>query len=262
VWDKAKDRGASDTLGWSVQGAIQLIHDLKYSIGYARVSSPGNTDPTPLKKALASGYCLTTGSYYGDWGTIMNTGIYSEKSTPSGHCFQLNGYDDNYTFPSGEKGGFHSPNSWAGRGAFWIPYSMVGSLYTVYIQLDPSDIEAMRDYRNTKAAEYANNAMVNGIWNGTNSNDLATESEIRIMLGRAMNVLGARTRQYWATTLSEKILRGKGLLPIWNEKEGKRNVTDSELAIMFTRAVKRDAKIGSLSLTRFQVAGVMGRDFL
>lgn len=35
-----------------------------------------------------------------------------------------------------------------------------------------------------------------------------------------------------------------------------------ELAIMLTRAVKRDASISSLVLTREQVAVVCGRDFL
>lgn len=37
VWAKAKERGASDTLGWSIQGAIQLIKDMKLSAGYVRL---------------------------------------------------------------------------------------------------------------------------------------------------------------------------------------------------------------------------------
>lgn len=262
VWDKAKERGASDTLGWSVQWAIQLIHDLGYSIGYARVSWPGNTDPFLIKRALANGYVPTTGSAYGDWGKIIETGIYSEKSTPSGHCFDLNGFDDNYVFPSGEKWGFHSPNNWDGRGAFWIPYSMIKRLYTTYIQLDPSDIQAMRDYRNIQAKLYAEKSKAKLVWNGSNSDAIATDEEIRIMLSRAIDIMGARSRQYWATMFSDKILRGKWLVTIWNEKDGARNATDVEIATMFTRAVKRDPKASSKMLTRFQVSAVIGRDLL
>ena len=262
VWDKAKERGASDTLGWSVQWAIQLIHDLGYSIGYAKVVWPRNTDPTLIKRAIANKYLPTTGSAYGDWGKIIETGIYSEKSTPSGHCFQLNGYDDNYEFPSGEKWGFHSPNSWANRGAFWIPYSMIGRLYTTYIQLDPSDIGAMRDYRNIQAKLYAEKSKAKLIWNGERGDVIASDEEISIMLSRWLDILGARTRQYWATTCEDRILRGKGLVSVWNERDGKRNATAVEVARIFTRSVKRDPKASSGVLTRWQVACVIGRDIL
>lgn len=76
---------------------------MKYSIGYAKVAGPSNIDPTPIKKALTNEYAVVTGSQYGDWSKIINTGIYSEKSTPSGHVFQLNGYSDTHEFPNGEK---------------------------------------------------------------------------------------------------------------------------------------------------------------
>jgi len=262
VWDKAKERGASDTKWWSIQAAIQLIYDMKYSIWYMRLTSPGNTNPEPIKRALANKYIVTTGTANGDWGKIVQTGIYSEKSTPSGHIWQINWYDDNYTFPSGEKWGFHCPNSWGGKWSFWIPYSMINRLYSTYIQLDPSDVQAMKDLRNIQAKQYSEKSKIKGIWNWDRPGNIATEWEIRVMLGRWLNILGSRSRQYWATTFEDKILRGKGILPIWNEKDWKRNATDNELAIMFTRAVKRDSNISSLSLTRFQVSCIIGRDFL
>jgi hypothetical protein len=86
---------------------------------------------------------------------------------------------------------------------------MIGRLYTTYIQLDPSDIGAMRDYRNIQAKLYAQKAIDKKIVNGERMDEIATDEEIRIMLSRAVDVLGARPRQYWATTFEEKILRGK-----------------------------------------------------
>jgi len=67
------------------------------------VTSPGNIDPTPIKIALANEYAVATGTSNGDWSKILQTGIYSEKSTRSGHIWQINGYSDTYEFPNGEK---------------------------------------------------------------------------------------------------------------------------------------------------------------
>jgi hypothetical protein len=67
LWAKAKLRGASDTVGWYIQSMIQLIYDLGYSTGYLRVSKPYSSDPIPLKRAIASGYGIDTGSAKGDW---------------------------------------------------------------------------------------------------------------------------------------------------------------------------------------------------
>lgn len=39
IWEKAKERGASDTKGWTLQGAIQLLADKKLIVGYARIAS-------------------------------------------------------------------------------------------------------------------------------------------------------------------------------------------------------------------------------
>lgn len=37
VWAEAKKRGASDTQGWYIQSALQLIKDLNLSSGYVKV---------------------------------------------------------------------------------------------------------------------------------------------------------------------------------------------------------------------------------
>ena len=120
----------------------------------------------------------------------------------------------------------------------------------------------MRDYRNIQAKLYAEKAKAKLIWNGERGDAIASDEEISIMLSRGLDILGARTRQYWATTCEDKILRGKGLVSVWNEKEGKRNATAVEVATIFTRSVKRDPKASSGVLTRWQVACVIGRDIL
>lgn len=139
---------------------------------------------------------------------------------------------------------------------------MFSKLYSTYVILDPSDVEKMRDVRNVKAQSYNQKSIAKKIWTGERPNDIATFSEIRLMLSRGMDIMGARSRQYWATTFEDKILRGKGIVSIWNKKDGGKNATDPELGVMFTRAVKRDPKASSLSLTRFQVSCIIGRDLL
>jgi len=65
----------------------------------------------------------------------------------------------------------------------------------------------MKDYRNIRAKKYADNAKNRKIWSGENPNSIATNEEISIMISRGMNIMGARSRQYWATVFDEKILR-------------------------------------------------------
>lgn len=51
-------------------------------------------------------------------------------------------------------------------------------------------------------------------------------------------------------------------MKVWNEKEAKRNASNEELAIMFSRAVTRNLDTAKLTLSRFQVASIIGRDFI
>lgn len=51
-------------------------------------------------------------------------------------------------------------------------------------------------------------------------------------------------------------------MKVWNEKEAKRNASNEELAIMFSRAVTRNPDTAKLTLSRFQVASIIGRDFI
>ncbi len=262
VWDKAKQRWASDTKGWIMQWALQLIKDLKHSEWYLLVAPAFNTDPTPLKKSIANWYAIVTWSSKWDWVAIKKTWIYSEQKNPAWHIWQINWYDDNYEFPGWEKWWFHSPNSWWGSTAFWIPYSMISKMYSTYIQASRTDKDAIDNYKSQKMRNYTENAKKRGIWNGSEGERIATEEEIRIMLQRALNILGARSRDYWSQTFQDRVIRWKDLVKIWNEKDGKKMATNWELALMFTRAALRNQDITSLTLTRYQVAAIIARDFI
>lgn len=37
VWNVALTKGASDTGGWYIQSALQLITDMRFSLGYTRI---------------------------------------------------------------------------------------------------------------------------------------------------------------------------------------------------------------------------------
>lgn len=259
MWSKAKTRWASDTGWWSLQGAIQLIKDMRYSVGYARLCYAANANIQDMKLALANDYALYTGSSHWDWSKIGQTHIYSEKAEFAGHAFCIVGYDD------GESR-FIAKNSWwegwGDNGYFYIPYSLVKTLYSVYIQLDASDADALKDFRNNLATLYASKAQQAWIWNGSSPDAIATDFEIATMCGRALKLPLSQNRAFWASTFNELIVRDKAILNIWNTRQGQTLATDKEIATMFTRAVKREATSTSWILTRRQVAVVVGRDLM
>ena len=266
VWAEAKKRGASDTLGWTIQGALQLIKDLGLSSAYVKLWDYTRADLYTLKYYLHSGKCIVTGSRRWNWWLVVETGIYSEASKDSGHCFQINWYDDNYVFPDGTKGWFHSPNSWAGRGAFWMKYSDAEKLlYSQYYEIGTEDIEELKKIAQIKEsndAVFAEKARVAGIWNGNAPDSKATNYEISVMFYRTQKAgQGTLSRQKVADIIQANILRGKADFKFWNKTSGARIATDDEIGIMFTRAVTRNNNAQPMTLTRKQVAVVLGRDF-
>lgn len=258
VWAKAKLRGASDKNGWSVQGAMKLEKDMNLSKGYAAVGYSGNAMSEILKYWIWQGRAITTGSTYGDWWKIINTGIYSESSKSQGHCWQFSKFDDNQKIGD-DVGGFYSPNSWLGRGAFWMSYRMANRLFTQYIALGPTDLAALKNLQNKRTQEYLVKSAA--VWNKKNPEDIATPYEIATMVNRALNFVGNQKRKRYIATFEDKILRGAGVLAISNGSEPERMAKDLEIAVMFTNAVTREA-FTQLKLTRLQVATVIGRDLL
>ena len=257
VWERAKERGATDTGWWSLQGALQLALDMWLIAGYAKLAGPWQITFDKIASSISKNRLIYTGSARGNWRAIERTHVYEEGTVFAGHAYCITGYRPGQSI---------NRNSWAevwwDKGHFYTNDEDFKKYYSTYVILDPSDVDRMKDIRNARAKKHSDLSLSRGVWNGSRPNDIASDEEIRIMLGRALNIMGARTREYWSTTFEEKVLRGKWLVNIWNEKDGKRNATDGEIAAMFSRAVKRDPKISSKVLTRFQVSAVIGRDFL
>ncbi|MFA9263172.1 MAG: hypothetical protein ACEQSB_07605, partial [Undibacterium sp.] len=118
-WAKAKERGASDTLGWSLQGALQLAVDLGYIAGYAKLATPGRLTLDTIINVTNSGRIIYTGSARGNWRAIGATHIYEEGGN-SGHAYCIPGY----------KPGFGTARNswseaWGDRGHFHIPEALL-----------------------------------------------------------------------------------------------------------------------------------------
>lgn len=207
---------------------------------------------TKIKKALASGRLVYTGSARGKWSSIKVTHYYEEGTAFAGHAYCIVGYDDiNQVLIARNSWS----ESWGVEGHFYIRYSDVKYLYSQYIVLDPSDAQYLKDFRNMRAKLYAQQAQDKGIWNGTRPDDKPSDEEILTMVNRGLGYVGgASTRRYYATAFQDKILRGKDLVTIWNEKDAAKTAKPAEVAAMYARSVLRNPQATTASLTRFQVA--------
>lgn len=74
------------------------------------------------------------------------------------------------------------------------------------------------------------------------------------MLSRALKIDSKKSRAYWAMIIEEKVLRGKGVIGIWNEDHPSDYASDKEISIMYTRALLRNPSATNGMLTRYQVA--------
>lgn len=66
-WKKAKTLGASDSQGWSLQGALSLLTDIRDIVGYAKLANPGKITLDLIARTIASGRMIYTGSARGNW---------------------------------------------------------------------------------------------------------------------------------------------------------------------------------------------------
>ena len=138
-------------------------------------------------------------------------------------------------------------------------------LFSQYYEIGTEDIDALKKLAQIKESNdvaFAEKARVAGIWNGTNPDAKATNYEIAVMFYRTQKAThGTYTRQQVADVVQANILRGKADFKFWNKTNGAKIATDDEIAIMFTRAVTRNATASPLTLTRKQLAVTLGRDF-
>ena len=258
LWAEAKKRGASDAGGWYLQFALQLLKDMGEIKGYIRIAMAGFADAQTMKKVIASGKTIVSGVGTAEWNKVVEKHEYFRTSKWSGHIFDITGYDDNYAFSDGTRGGFYVENSWGNRGYFWIKYSDIDVLFSQYYFDEAEKIRADRRTKNLQKA------FEKKIWNEERPANMANTFEIRVILNRALGLPDNYQffRKHFALMCEDKIIRGK--MKLWNEERPYDLVSDVEIAIMFTRAVVRNSElsVNTLMLTREQVAEVCGRDFL
>ena len=256
LWNEAKKRGASDMGGWYLQFALQLLKDFSEIKGYIRLDLAGFANIDKIKKAIVSGKAVVTGVAFGNWGEVVRTNEWKRTNKASGHVFDIVGYNDEYMFEDGTRGGFYIENSWGNHSYFWLKYSDVSELFSQYIFENVAKISEKRRTKNLQKVFEAK------IWNEERPSDMATAREIRIMVNRALGLPEDYQffRKHFALMCEDKILRGK--MKLWNEERPYELASDVEVAIMFTRAVTRNSELNVLVLTREQVAEVIGRDFL
>lgn len=124
-----------------------------------------------------------------------------------------------------------------------MKYSDIGLLYSQYYEIGTEDIASIKLIQSAKEARetvFAELAKTKGIWNGANPDAIATEIEISIMAYRTQVGTAKKSRQVWADIIQANILRGKADFTFWNGQEANRIITGMELALLITRAVKRN----------------------
>ena len=270
AWAECKKRWASDTQGFVFQSALQVLKDLGLIGAYVNINTASFANVERMKEALFMRKSwIATGLGSVNWAKTLQNREYAKGSYDGqgAHIFDIIGWDDKKILPSGKIGAFYIANSWGEGGYFYIAYADISDLYSQYEFLLTSEQEKFVEAKKKRKNNYLQKAFDHKIWNEERPADKATASEIRIMLNRALAVADNKISADWRTFRSsyavlfeEKIIRGKA--KIYNEERKYFIATDDEIAIMFTRAVTRNANLNELVLTREQVAEVMGRDFM
>ena len=146
-WSHQEDEaGANRSSGGTLQGALRML--TKYGQGfpikeYRRV----NGDITHIKTRLAQGLPLYTGIYWkrspeggSNYSKMLQTGVYEwyPTNTLGGHAVTVVGYNDTTQMfkcvePMRKSWGANPP------GVFYVPYSLVFNMYTLYLLKDNLD---------------------------------------------------------------------------------------------------------------------------
>ena len=237
-----------------------MLKDLNFIGAYVRLDIAGNAKVEKMKSALfvrKSG--IASGLPSVNWRETLRLGEYVKGSYygQGAHIFDIVGWNDKKTLPSGKVGAFYVANSWGEGGYFYIAYSDIADLYSQYEFLLTSEQEKFIEAKKKRKNIYLQKSFEHKIWNEERPADKATASEIRIMLNRALN-LGDNyvwLRKMTHHLVNDKIIRGK-ILNVFTGRDYDK-ASDEEFALMFTRAVTRNAILNELILTREQVAEVV-----
>lgn len=263
VWDKAiAEKWASDTKGWTHQGALQFLTDLWLIGWYVRVID-GASAVQAIKRRISEGKWIGTGTAKGNWEEIVRTGEWHEWQEFRGHIHFIAWYDDDKKFENGEVGWVYFPNSWGGIGAFWMSYKDLGKLYTKYIPLLPEEKKYIIEAKKKRRTALLQKAFEYKLWDESRPNDKATDMEIVKIIHRAMKMdeSALSCRAFYAVLFEERIVRWKAVI-VWNKQNGEKDASAGEIAIMFTRAAMRNGWISELALSRQQVVEIVARDIL
>lgn len=260
VWEEALKRGASDTNGWYIQSALQLLTDMGLIGWYVKIWDSLSADAYTMQYWVSKWFWVVTGSAKWDWGKVVSTGRYSEQKAMSGHCFYQNGYDKNLD----NKLHLHFPNSWNGTGDFWLDFDTYGNkLFTQYIIIETKDVALLKEIKGKRRSDALIKAKEYKLWNWERPNEIASDQEIAIIVHRALWIDPPTKARWWyANIFQRKILQWKADLPIWNQKDAMKKATETEVATMFTRSARRDSSVKSGIMTREDVAVVCARDLI
>ncbi len=263
VWERAIAKGASPSNGWLLTSALAHLKDEGIIGGYIKIGQVGEAVVPKIKAMICENKAVYTGVPVANWKETLRTHYFTlTKATLAGHAFDITGYDDDYQCQDGTKGAFLVGNSWGKDGYFWFPYSETRHLFSQYIMLLDAENAKLQELKSRRKNIYLQKAFEKKIWNEERSADAATAFAIRVMINRALGLPDDYQffRKHFAIMCEDKILRGK--MKLWNEERPYDLASDEEVAIMFTRAVTRNAELNVLILTREQVAEVCGRDFM
>lgn len=259
VWNIALQRWASDSSGWYIQSALQLLTDLWLIWGYVKIGEYGKANSYAIRYWNHKGFTVVTWSAKWDWEKVIATGKYAEQKWNAGHCFYFNWYEKG----ADNKVKNHAPNSWNWLGDFWLDFDTYWTvLFTQYIIIETKDIAILNELRWKRKANALIKAREYKLWNGERPWDIATDKEITIMVHRALNITSAQTRAWYASIFQKRILQWKAELPIWNKKEWEKIATEMEIATMFTRASRKNASVSSGIMKREDVAVICARDLI
>lgn len=169
--------GAISKTGGYINWALKYLIKWGYISGFSIV----NKDVDSIKRALVETGAIVTGSNKITWSEFDSGFIAKYKENSSGHCFRIDGYDD-------EKQAFRIANSWGeswgDKWSFWIKYSdIVKMVYTCYALHDVNDTVKMKRAKAKKI----------WVWNWERENDKATRRECVII---AYRLLGKNWSDY------------------------------------------------------------------
>jgi len=150
-WNKfCTDRNNFNS-GTSIQTMANWFKNNKYIQWYVTIWVKEKDKIAKMKKALDGWFFLSTGSSFGDWSKIKQTGIYSEREDRKfvWHAWAIVDYWDGF---------FRGVNSYGDKrgkynGMFKVPFDMVDKIYSCLVFIDKDDTWTLNELKTKKKVE-------------------------------------------------------------------------------------------------------------